>query len=121
VPTADDRAPGVGAVVALTYRATVDQPQSFVHSRAVGAHVGLTLKRYHSGETDHAGGVSNAGSSQWEMVVAEGGACGWLSGAEYLEPTSRSPGAWPWVLHRTRGDGSEFRWSKDSAAVPAAT
>src|SRR6266487_840381 len=36
-------APGVGAVVALTYRATVDQPQRFVHSRAVGAHVGLML------------------------------------------------------------------------------
>src|SRR5262249_31630867 len=33
-------APGVGAVVALTYRATVDQPQRFVRSRAVGAHVG---------------------------------------------------------------------------------
>src|SRR5664279_44784 len=32
----------VGAVVALTYRATIDQPQRFVHSRAVGAHVGLT-------------------------------------------------------------------------------
>src|SRR5215469_16018625 len=43
-------APGVGAVVALTYRATVDQPQRFVHSRAVGAHVGLTPKRYQSGE-----------------------------------------------------------------------
>jgi transposase len=42
-------APGVGAVVALTYRATVDQPQRFVHSRAVGAHVGLTPKRYQSG------------------------------------------------------------------------
>src|SRR5205085_12135096 len=45
-------APGVGAVVALTYRATVDQPQRFVHSRAVGAHVGLTPKRYQSGEID---------------------------------------------------------------------
>jgi len=33
-------APGVGAVVALTYHATVDQPRRFVHSRAVGAHVG---------------------------------------------------------------------------------
>jgi transposase len=32
-------APEVGAVVALTYRATVDQRQRFVHSRAVGAHV----------------------------------------------------------------------------------
>ena len=32
-------APGVGAVVALTYRATVDQAQRFVHSRTFGAHV----------------------------------------------------------------------------------
>jgi transposase len=52
VPKADDY-PRVGAVVALTYRATVDQPQRFVHSRAVGAHVGLTPKRYQSGETDY--------------------------------------------------------------------
>ena len=52
-------APGVGAVVALTYRATVDQPQRFLHSRAVGAHVGLTPKRYQSGETDYDGGCPN--------------------------------------------------------------
>src|SRR5258707_14471852 len=54
-------APGVGAVVALTYRATVDQPQRFVHSRAVGAHVGLTPKRYQSGETDYDGGGAKCG------------------------------------------------------------
>ena len=81
-------APGVGAVVALTYRATVDQPQRFVHSRAVGAHVGLTPKRYQSGEIDYDGGVSKCGDAllrtmlyeaaqstaypQQEMVVAEG-------------------------------------------------
>ena len=76
-------------MVALTYRATVDQPQRFVHSRAVGAHVGLTPKRYQSGEIDYDGGVSKCGDallrtmlyeaahslltySQREMVVAEG-------------------------------------------------
>jgi len=53
-------APGVGAVVALTYRATVDQPQRFVHSRAVGAHIGLTPKRYQSGEIDYDAGCPNA-------------------------------------------------------------
>jgi hypothetical protein len=37
----------------LTYRATVDQPQRFVHSRAAGAHVGLTPKRYQSSEIDY--------------------------------------------------------------------
>src|SRR6516162_9517772 len=87
VPAADDRH-RVGPVVALTYRATVDQPQRFVHSRAVGAHVGLTPKRYQSGETDYDGGVSKCGDAllrtmlyeaahsllirKPEMVVAEG-------------------------------------------------
>ncbi len=37
-----DRREIEAAVVALTYRATIDQPQRFVHARAVGAHVGLT-------------------------------------------------------------------------------
>ena len=35
-------APGIGPVVALTYRASIDQPHRFLHSRALGAHVGLT-------------------------------------------------------------------------------
>jgi transposase len=52
-------APGVGAVVALTYRATVDQPQRFVHSRAVGAHVGLTPKRYQSARSIMKAGCPN--------------------------------------------------------------
>jgi hypothetical protein len=80
-------APGVGAVVALTYRATVDQPQRFVHSRAVAAHVGLTPKRYQSGGSTTTAGCPNVAtpcyaqcstkphthcSPQQEMVVAEG-------------------------------------------------
>jgi transposase len=64
-------APGVGAVVALTYRATVDQPQRFVHSRAVGAHVGLTPKRYQSGETDYEGGVSKCGDALLRTMLYE--------------------------------------------------
>src|SRR5437763_8736849 len=63
--------PGVGAVVALTYRATVDQPQRFVHSRAVGAHVGLTPKRYQSGETDYDGGVSKCGDALLRTLLDE--------------------------------------------------
>src|SRR5262244_3143302 len=64
-------APGVGAVVALTYRATVDQPQRFVRSRAVGAHVGLTPKRYQSGETDYEGGVSKCGDALMRTMLYE--------------------------------------------------
>ncbi len=64
-------APGVGAVVALTYRATVDQPQRFLQSRAVGAHVGLTPKRYQSGEVDYDGGVSKCGDALLRTMLYE--------------------------------------------------
>jgi len=44
--------PGVGPVVALTYRATVDVPARFRNSKAVGAVFGLTPSKYKSGEID---------------------------------------------------------------------
>jgi len=68
-------APGVGAVVALTYRATIDQPQRFLHSRAVGAHLGLTPKRYQSGETDYEGGVSKCRRCPAAHDALRGGTC----------------------------------------------
>ena len=43
--------PGVGPVVSLTYRATVDVPARFRKSKAVGAVFGLTCSKYQSGES----------------------------------------------------------------------
>ncbi len=43
--------PGVGPVVALTYRATVDVPARFRNSKAVGAVFGLTPAKYQSIES----------------------------------------------------------------------
>jgi len=40
--------PGVGALVALTYRSAVDDPTRFGRSSTVGAHFGLTPKKYQS-------------------------------------------------------------------------
>ena len=57
--------PGVGVVVALTYRTGVDAPERFSKSRDVGAHFGLTPKRYSSGQTDYDGRISRCGD---EMV-----------------------------------------------------
>ena len=37
--------PGVGPVIALTFQATVDEPERFPKSRLVGAHFGLTPKQ----------------------------------------------------------------------------
>lgn len=63
--------PGVGPVVALTYRASVDQPHRFVHSRDVGAHAGLTPKRYQSGEIDYDGGISKCGDAMLRTMLYE--------------------------------------------------
>jgi hypothetical protein len=63
--------PGVGPIVALTYRAAIDQPHRFVHSRAVGAHAGLTPKRYQSGEIDYDGKISKAGDAMLRPTLYE--------------------------------------------------
>jgi transposase len=59
--------PGVGPVVALTYRATVDVPARFRNSKAVGAVFGLTPSRYQSGETNRPGAISKCGDEMMRM------------------------------------------------------
>jgi transposase len=51
--------PGVGPIVALTYRATVDVPARFRRSKSVGAV--LTPARDQSGERDRPGAISRCG------------------------------------------------------------
>ena len=63
--------PGVGALVALTYTSAVDDPARFHHSRAVGAHFGLTPKKYQSGETDVTGGISKVGDAMVRTALYE--------------------------------------------------
>ena len=55
--------PGVGPLVALTYVAGVDDPARFSDSRTVGAHFGLTPRRFQSGEMDWSGGITRAGDA----------------------------------------------------------
>jgi len=63
--------PGVGPLTALTYRATIDQPERFKRSRDVGAHLGLTPKRHQSGETDVQGGISRCGDELARTALYE--------------------------------------------------
>jgi transposase len=53
--------PGVGPVVALTYRATVDVRARFRKSKSVGAIFGLMCSRDQSGERDRPGAISRYG------------------------------------------------------------
>lgn len=53
--------PGIGAVVALTFRLAVNDPARFTSSKKVGPWVGLTPPRNQSGERDVSGGITRAG------------------------------------------------------------
>jgi transposase len=63
--------PGVGPVVALTYRVTVDVPARFWNSKAVGAVFGLTPAKYQSGENDRTGAISRCGDEMTRMMLYE--------------------------------------------------
>jgi transposase len=52
---------GVGAVISLTYASAIDDPGRFKSSKQVGAHFGMTPKKYQSGETDITGRISKIG------------------------------------------------------------
>ena len=52
--------PGVGAVVAMTFRSAIDQPERFAKSKAVGAHFGLNRR-----STSPARSTARAGSAKW--------------------------------------------------------
>src|SRR6516225_8780277 len=63
--------PGVGPVVALTYRATVDVPIRFRKSKSVGAVFGLTCAKYRSGEIDRTGAISRCGDQMVRTTLYE--------------------------------------------------
>lgn len=63
--------PGVGALVALTFTAAIDDPGRFRSSRQVGAHFGLTPKRYQSGETDVTGRITKVGDHGVRVALYE--------------------------------------------------
>ena len=64
-------APGVGAIVALTYVAAIDDPKRFKSSKTVGAHFGMTPKKYQSGETDVSGRISKIGDGAVRTALYE--------------------------------------------------
>ena len=125
--------PGVGPIVALTYRASVDQPHRFIHSRAVGAHVGLTPKRHQSGEIDYDSGVSKCGDSMLRAMLYEAAQSmlthskkwSWLKAWGTRVAQRRGMGRaivavarrLAVILHRMWVDGTDFRWRNGSTAV----
>lgn len=63
--------PGVGAVVAMTFCAAIDDPTRFRSSKSVSACFGLTPRRYQSGETDRVASTTKAGHASVRAVPYE--------------------------------------------------
>jgi transposase len=124
--------PGVGPLVAITFTAAVDDPARFRRSRAVGAHFGLTPKKYQSGETDVTGGISKVGDAMVRTALYE-------AANVLLTRTGKFSSLKRWalevaqrrgmrrakvalarklatVLHCLWIDGSEFRFGQQAAA-----
>ena len=125
--------PGVGPVVALTFRATIDVPARFRNSKAVGAVLGLTPCKHQSGESDRTGAISKCGDEMMRVMLYEA--------AQILLVRSTQ---WSWlkawamqiarrrgmkkaivalarrlavVMHRIWVDGTTFRWTREEAAA----
>lgn len=63
--------PGVGIVTASSFRHTIDDPSRFTSSSTVGAYLGLTPRRWQSGQLDYSGRISKAGNSAMRALLYE--------------------------------------------------
>jgi transposase len=123
-------APGVGALVALTYRSAVDEPGRFAKSRTVGAYFGLTPKKHQSGETAIDGGISRVGDGMVRTALYEAAhimltrATRFSALKRWAMDVARRRGMkrakvalarkLATVLHRMWTDATKFRWGKDT-------
>jgi len=63
--------PGVGPIVALSFIATIDDATRFRRAVDVGAYLGLTPRRYQSGESDWSGRISKRGDRGMRKLLYE--------------------------------------------------
>ena len=64
-------APGVGSLTAIAFVTAVDDPARFRSACDVGAYLGLTPKRYQSGEVDIGGRISKTGDRLTRKLLFE--------------------------------------------------
>ena len=120
--------PGVGPVTALAFKTAVDNPHRFHRSRTVGAHFGLTPKRFQSGTIDYDGRITRCGDPEvrtnlyeaasglmvrckkWSALKALGMSIAKRRGHKRaVVAVARKLAI---VMHRMWLDGTEFRWTR---------
>jgi transposase len=123
--------PGVGPVTALAFASTVDDPKRFKRASDVGAYLGLTPRRYQSGELDRTGRISKRGDRLTRYYLFE-------AANVLLKVVRRGSALKTWgakltkrigskkakiavarkmavILHCIWTDGTQFEWSKAAA------
>ena len=66
--------PGIGAITATSFTTAIEEPDNFRKSRSVGAWIGLTTRRYQSGEVDYDGHISRRGDRPLRGLLYEAAA-----------------------------------------------
>jgi transposase len=125
--------PGVGPVVAVTYKTAIDDPTRFHKSKDLGPYFGLTPSKHQSGEVDWTGRISKVGDATVRTALFEAANVmlsrvtrfstlkAWALRVAKLRGVKRAKVALARklavVLHRMWVDGTDFRWRKAPAAV----
>jgi transposase len=125
--------PGVGAIVAITFKSGVDDPTRFRRSRDVGPHFGLTPRKYQSGELDVTGRISKVGDQMVRTALYEAASVmltrtvrfstlkAWAMAVAKRRGTKKARVALARklgvILHRMWIDGTSFRWSNEETAI----
>lgn len=127
--------PGVGPITSLAYRTAVEDPARFRKSALVGAHFGLTPRKYASGEIDRNGGITKCGDRMVRALLSEaanalltrGSRWSWLKrwGLEVMKRRGKLRAQvavarrLAVIMHRMWTDGTEFRARRDGDVAPA--
>ncbi|MEM7238612.1 MAG: IS110 family transposase [Pseudomonadota bacterium] len=125
--------PGIGPIVSLNFVALIDDPARFRRVSDVGAFLGLTPRRYQSGDTDYSGRISKCGDATMRSVLIEAAGCvigkmkrfsrlrSWAvrlaarkGGKKAMIATARKLAVLMFTLWK---NGTDYQWAKEEATA----
>jgi transposase len=125
--------PGIGSITAINFHTVIDDPSRFRRSRSVGAYLGLTPRRYASGEIDWTGRISKCGDKLLRTYLFEAAGVLLTRAATWCSLKVWGHKLWKRIgfkkakiavarrlaviLHRMWYDGTDFIWSSKEVAA----
>jgi len=125
--------PGIGPITALAFLTAIDDQSRFPRSRSVGAYIGLTPRRYASGEVDWTGRISKCGDRLLRTYLFEAAGVLLTRVAQWCKLKAWGHRLWKRIgfkkakiavarklaviLHRMWRDGTNFIWSSKEEAA----